>query len=98
MKVPAPLAFEWDSANRDKNWEKHKVHYKEAEEIFGNKPIVFLKDIKHSQTEPRYIALGITNQKRNLFVSYTVRDNKIRIISARDQSRRERKIYAKEKN
>jgi uncharacterized protein len=96
MKGPTlPIAFEWDGGNREKNWTKHKAHYKEAEEVFFNKPLVLLKDTKHSQTEERFIALGVTNHKRKLILTYTIRNKMIRIISARDQSKKERRIYGK---
>lgn len=95
MKLPVPLAFDWDQANIEKNWKIHKVHYKEAEEVFFNRPLKTLKDIKHSQKEDRFIALGITNQKRKLHIVFTIREQKIRVISARNQSKKERKIYEK---
>lgn len=85
--------FDWDKANIDKNLVKHKVDFREAEEIFFNKPVKFYLDKLHSQIEVRYTALGITNRKRRLIISYTIRKNKIRIISARDQSKKERRLY-----
>lgn len=85
--------FDWDKANIDKNLVKHKVDFREAEEIFFNKPRRLYLDKLHSQIEVRYTALGITNKKRKLIISYTIRKNKIRIISARDQSRKERRLY-----
>ena len=92
-KLPVPVSFDWDKANINKNWEKHKVNYKEAEEIFVNKPLKTFRDKKHSEKELRLTALGITNKKRMLYVSFTIRNNKIRIISVRDQSRKERRLY-----
>lgn len=97
MKLPAPMSFDWDKSNIDKNWEKHKVHFKEAEEVFFNKDLDLRKDVKHSQNENRYIALGVTDKKRYLYLVFTIRGGKIRIISARGQSKKERKIYAKTK-
>lgn len=96
-KLPAPLSFDWDQGNIDKNWKKHKVHYKEAEETFLNKPLVVFPDKKHSTIEKRFQALGITNNKRMLSIFFTVRGEKIRVISARNQNKKERKRYAKEK-
>ena len=87
------IGFDWDEGNKYKNWEKHRVNFHECEEVFFNKPIVLLHDKKHSQKEERFITLGITNSKRRLIVSFTIRNNKIRIISARSQSQKERKIY-----
>lgn len=97
-KLPTPLSFDWDEGNIDKNWKKHKVHFKEAEEVFLNKPLKTYIDVKHSQTEDRYIALGITNKGRMLIISFTIRSNIIRVISARTQSKKERKLYGKEKS
>jgi len=94
-KLPAPIEFNWDQDNINKNRKKHKVHFKEAEEIFFDKRIKTFEDIKHSKTEVRFIALGQTNKKRKLCLSFTIRNKKIRVISARDQSRRERKLYEK---
>jgi len=100
-KLPVPLRFDWDQGNIEKNWQKHEVHFKEAEEVFFNKPLIILEDTKHPQMEGRFIALGITNKNRNLYVVFTIRSDKvskafprIRIISARDQSKSERRLYA----
>lgn len=89
------LGFEWDAANRDKNWQRHQVHFKECEEVFFNKPLLVSFDPSHSQSEARYHVLGSTNVERRLFISFTIRSNKVRVISARDQSKKERKIYEK---
>jgi uncharacterized protein len=91
----SPEGFGWDEYNRDKNWITHKVDFKESEEIFCNRPLKTYKDIKHSQGEDRFIALGVTNTNRKLYIVFTIRHNKIRIISARDMSRKERSLYEK---
>ena len=85
--------FEWDSANRDKNWKKHKVTWGECEEAFFNQPLYVFHDKDHSSSEARYYALGKTNISRLLFMVFTKRINKVRIISARDMHTKERKIY-----
>ena len=87
--------FEWDDGNLTKNWIKHQVSTIECEEIFFNLPLLLANDKKHSQEEERYYVLGQTNAGRTLFISFTIRTNKIRVISARDMSRKEREIYAK---
>lgn len=87
--------FDWDEANKTKNWIKHKVSAKECEEIFFNEPLITFRDNIHSWKEKRYKALGITIKGRRLHITFTIRDNKIRVISARDQSRKERKLYEK---
>ncbi|MBU1000797.1 BrnT family toxin [Patescibacteria group bacterium] len=97
-KLPVPISFNWDQANLEKNWRKHKVHYKEAEEVFLNKPLSIRKDITHSQKENRYAALGTTNNSRELYIVFTIRKgNTLRVISARNQSKKERRLYDKEK-
>ncbi|PIP52090.1 hypothetical protein COX09_03480 [Candidatus Beckwithbacteria bacterium CG23_combo_of_CG06-09_8_20_14_all_47_9] len=85
--------FDWDKGNVEKNLVKHKVDFREAEEIFFNKKIKFYPDWKHSIKEDRFIALGVTNKSRKLTIIFTKRKNEIRIISARDQNKRERKQY-----
>src|SRR4030043_2109146 len=87
------IKFDWNKHNKHKNWDKHKVDFREVEEIFLNRPIKTLYDIKHSQKEDRFIAFGRRNKNRKLLVVFTIRKNKIRIISARDMSRKERKTY-----
>jgi uncharacterized DUF497 family protein len=84
-------AFEWDHANLEKNWQKHGVAHFECEEIFFNAPLVVAPDDKHSTQETRHYALGKTNRNRHLFVVFTIRGNKVRVISARDMSKKERK-------
>lgn len=88
--------FEWDESNVEKNWEKHKVTPVESEQIFFNKPLIVAHDIKHSQSEVRYYALGITDSKRYLFVAFTIRNHLIRVISSRNMSKKERKIYERQ--
>lgn len=76
--------FDWDENNRNKNWEKHGVLTSECEEVFFNLPLLLQSDDVHSQHEPRYYVLGHTIAGRRLFIAFTVRTNKIRVISARD--------------
>lgn len=92
--LPGPLAFDWDKGNINKNWLKHKVTNKEAEEAFGNKPLFVHRDPGHSEKEPRFRALGKTNDNKLLFLSFTIRSNKVRVISARNMSKKERRAYA----
>lgn len=87
--------FEWDKWNIEKNKIKHNVTHQECEQIFYNKPLMIFADESHSQKEIRFGALGKTDEKRKLTVFFTVRSNIIRVISARDQSKRDREIYAK---
>jgi hypothetical protein len=85
--------FEWDEGNLLKNWERHRVSASECEQVFFNRPLVAEPDEKHSRTEARHHALGLTDAGRPLFVVFTIRDNKIRVISAREMNRRERKVF-----
>lgn len=87
--------FEWGDGNSRKNADKHNVSQYEAEQIFFNEPLVIADDIKHSQVETRYHALGRTNDDRKLHITFTLpqEETLIRIISARDMHRKERKVY-----
>ncbi len=65
----------------------------EVEQVFFNTPMLTYNDEKHSIGEDRYYVLGITDNRRRLFVAFTIRNKMIRPISARDMSRRERRVY-----
>ena len=86
--------FDWDEGNARKN-EKHGVSTAEAEQVFFNQPLLLLEDRSHSQSEPRFHALGITDGDRTLHITFTLRlsGTLIRVISARDMHRKERAIY-----
>jgi hypothetical protein len=86
--------FEWDEANGQKNWDRHRVTPQEAEDVFFNQPLVVRSDIRHSQREKRYYALEQTNRGRHLFVAFSIRRNLIRVISVRDMNHREQEAYA----
>jgi len=89
--------FDWDEGNFLKNWEKHGVSHLEAEQVFFNEPILLFEDPKHSERESRWYVLGQTDQSRELMLVFTMRGKKIRIISARPMSRKERGVYEKAK-
>ena len=89
------IGFEWDQGNIAKNWDKHDVSALECEQIFFNKPLIVKRDRKHSKLENRYYVLGKTNMNRLLFAVFTVRNEKIRIISARDMTVSEIERYRK---
>jgi hypothetical protein len=78
--------FEWDHGNIAKNRNQHDVTTGECEQIFFNKPLIVKPDKEHSIFENRYYALGRTNMNRLLFIAFTIRNEKIRIISARDMT------------
>jgi uncharacterized protein len=87
------VGFDWDDGNKQKNWEKHQVDFRECEEVFFNQPLLIKEDSKHSSQEKRFYVLGRSDIGRTLFLVFTLRNNKIRVISARDQSKKEKKIY-----
>ena|SRR5438445_403165 len=95
IKLKKPLTFEWDKGNQDKNVSKHSVQNSESEEVFVNNPILLI-DITHSQDENRYLAFGVTDKKRQLVIAFTLRGKNeeiIRIISSREQDKKEKELY-----
>jgi hypothetical protein len=90
--------FEWDDGNAPKNWIAHNVLPLECEQVFFNRPFLATNDEKHSQYEKRFYCLGQTDFGRRLFISFTIRNKRIRVISARDMSRQERKYYHEKNN
>ena len=88
-------SFDWDKGNLNKNWKKHKITKEETEQIFFNEPLKVFEDLKHSKIEKRLVAYGITDENRLLTVIFTLRQGKIRVISARNQSKKERRYYEK---
>ena len=87
--------FEWDVGNERQSVEKHDVRQAEAEQLFFNEPLLTVLDGKHSNAEIRIHALGKSDEGRQLHVTFTLRENKtkIRVISARNMSRKERAYY-----
>jgi uncharacterized protein len=92
-QIQTAEGFDWDTGNDKKNVLKHAVSCLEAEQVFAHQPLLLNLDLKHSQRESRYRALGKTAEGRYLHVSFTLRGRLIRIISVRDMSKRERKSY-----
>jgi uncharacterized DUF497 family protein len=84
--------FEWDPGNWRKSELKHGVAAPEAEEVLLNRPVCQV-DTRHSGDDQRYLALGVTNEGRRLLVAFTIRRSRVRIISARPMSRKERVVY-----
>lgn len=66
----------------------------ECEDVFFNLPLIIAADAKHSADEKRFFALGRTENNRWLFIAFAVRENLIRVISARDMTKSERRKYA----
>lgn len=89
-----PVEFQWDHGNKDKN-EKHRVVNREAEEAFFDKKKAIAPDWHHSHSEQRYILLGKTEKDRLLYIVFTLRRGKVRVISARGINKKEVKLYEK---
>ena len=90
------LKFEWDIWNQQKNELKHGVSCLEAESVFFDDALKLFKDEKHSSLrENRFIAYGKSRENRVLMIGFTIRNSKLRIVTARTASRNERLIYEK---
>jgi uncharacterized DUF497 family protein len=87
------MKFTWDKNKNTINQSKHDITFDEAKTVFNDQLYVDFYDPDHSHDEHRYIIIGVSNQKRLLLVSYTERENVIRLISARKATRKERKAY-----
>ena len=87
------IGFNWDAGNREKNWQRHRVSTGECEQGFFNLPLLLQDDPDHPQKEPHFLVLGQTIAGRPLFIAFTINQEKIRIISARDMSQNERDLY-----
>jgi len=88
--------FEWDPAKASQNRRKHGVSFHEAAVVFGDPLALTFDDPDHSVEEQRFITIGTSNAKRILMVAHTDRGERIRIISAREATRHERKHYEEE--
>jgi len=93
VSAPEFEGFDWSGGNADKNWKRHGVAPAEAEQVFFNSPLLWGNDPTHSGTERRFYALGQTDEGRALFIAFTMRGRRLRVVSARDMSRKERKAY-----
>jgi uncharacterized protein len=87
------LAFEWDNNKAKQNVKKHGVSFEEASTVFGDPLARTIPDPLHSGEEDRFVHLGKSQRRRLLVVVFTERGDKIRIISARAATRRERKHH-----
>lgn len=82
--ISDPLQFDWDAGNSGKNKRSHDVEDWECEEVFFDPRKVILKDKLHSGKEERFILLGKTRQDRLLHLAFTIRNEKVGVISATD--------------
>jgi len=87
------MRFEWDRGKEEHNRRKHGVSFEEASTVFFDSLSVTGRDPDHSFAERRYVLFGLSSAGRLLAVAHTERDDRIRIISAREATREERKLY-----
>ena len=89
------IKFEWDKTKNKANITKHKISFEEAKSVFYDENARLIADPDHSDSEDRFILLGMTSQLKILVVSHTYRedDERIRIISARNATKNESKYY-----
>lgn len=93
LELDTVTGFNWDEGNIYKNEKKHGIKWQVIEEVFFNEPLLLLRDAKHSRDECRCFALGKTDEGTKLFVVFTLRENKVRVISARMMNKKERSYY-----
>lgn len=93
LDVKTIVGFDWDEGNIHKNEDKHGLKWIAIEEVFFNEPLLIVGDFKHSLKECRCVALGKNDFDDLVTVIFTIRENKIRVISARQMSKKERIIY-----
>lgn len=87
------MEFEWDERKAAANTRKHSVSFHEAATVFGDPLAITFPDPDHSEGEDRFLTFGLSQSDRLIVVAHTDRGRKVRIISARLVTRRERKIY-----
>jgi uncharacterized protein len=90
------MKFEWDPRKAAENLRKHDVSFAEAATVFNDELSVTIHDPDHSAEEDRYLIIGWSDRRRLLMVAHTDRQNRVRIISARELTRAERKTYEQE--
>ncbi len=91
-ELPEPITFDWDNGNIGKSLQKHGISDQEAEETFFHFKQVIL-DQRHSKDEQRFGMFGHTNSGKILFIAFTIRKKRVRIISARPADKKERNSY-----
>jgi uncharacterized DUF497 family protein len=90
------LEFDWDNEKARSNDRKHGVSFAEASTVFGDPLARLMHDSSHSDEEDRFVLLGESKYGRMLIVVFTDRDQRIRIISAREATRTEKRRYEEE--
>jgi hypothetical protein len=89
-----PYRFAWDRRRADANLRKHGISFDEASTVFDDPSFITVVDDEHSVDEERYITIGVSSQRRLLMVAHTDRSGRIRIISAREATKKEERFYA----
>ena len=87
------VQFEWDDEKANRNYAKHGASFHEAATVFGDALSWTYPDPDHSESEQRWISVGISEQQRLLVVGYTERSGRLRIVNARPATRKERRHY-----
>ena len=90
------MKFEWDLSKSELNYRKHGVSFEEAATVFNDSLSVSFPDPGHSVGESRYVMIGISRFGKLLVIAHTDRDEAVRIISAREATRKERRFYEQE--
>ncbi len=87
------MEFEWDPTKAASNLSKHRVTFEEAVTVFGDPLASTITDPDHSEDEATFITLGLSTNETVIVVCHTDRGGRVRLISARHATRRERRQY-----
>lgn len=87
------LLFEWDPKKAKENFETHGISFDEASTTFGDTLSLAIYDPLHSDEEDRFVLIGNSHRNRLLVVVHTGRADRVRLISARKATTKERKQY-----
>ena len=98
LDVASLTGFDWDEGNIYKNEQKHGLSYKTIEEVFFNEPLLVVEDFSHSRDACRCVAFGHDKKQTKIMVVFVQRDNLIRVISAREMTKKEKNFYEANKN
>ena len=91
------MEFEWDPEKDQQNQGKHGISFDEASTVFGDPFALTINDPDHSAQENRFLTTGYSSRQRLIIVAHTDRDERVRLISARDVTATERHVYEEER-
>jgi uncharacterized DUF497 family protein len=91
------MRFEWEPEKDQQNRAEHGVSFDEASSVFGDPFTTTIDDPDHSSDEHRFLTTGYSNQQRLIIVAHTDRDERVRLISAREVTAAERHVYEEER-